>query len=69
MVNLQICLCMFRLILELTILLKPACVQLHAVSDALLFGVLLFGVENCLGVKNISFIGNLISINLFRFCP
>ena len=69
MVNLQICLCMFQVIIELTVLLKSACVQLHAVSDALLFGVLSFGVENCLGVKNVSFIGNLISINLFRFGP
>ena len=35
--------------------------QLHAVSHSLLFGVLLFHVENG------SFIGNWISINLYAF--
>ena len=45
--------------------LKAACMQLHAVSDALLFGVLLFSVENWFGIENGSFICNWISINLF----
>ena len=40
---------------------KTAQVQLHAVSHSLLFGVLLFGVENG------SSIGKWISINLFMF--
>ena len=39
-------LCMFQLILESILLLNTAHVQLHAVSHSLLFGVLLFGVEN-----------------------
>ena len=41
--------------------------QLCAVSDALLFRVLLFGVENWFGIANGSFIGDWISINLFTF--
>ena len=49
-------------------LLKPD-MQLFAASDALLFGVLLFGVENWFGIENGSFIGNWISINLFTFGP
>ena len=43
--------------------------QLHVVFDALLFGVLSFGVENGFGIEIGSFIDDLISTNLFTFGP
>ena len=46
---------------------KAACVQLRAVSHALLFGVLLFGVESGFGVEHVSFIDDWISIIFFTF--
>ena len=51
---------MFQSILESSVLLKDARVQLHVVSHAPLFDV-----GNGFGVENGSFIVNEISINLF----
>ena len=56
------CLCMFQLILELIVLLKNCSrVVACSISHSVLFGVLLFGLENEF------FISDWISINLFMF--
>ena len=48
---------------------KVAPMQLYAASDALMFGVISFHVEDWFGTENGAFIGDWISINLFTFGP